>query len=236
MALGLFLEEKVTNRPQGTFFGGIGMNVRKALAAASLVFGLVVSQNVFAAAFSNGSFEEPDVANGTPGDSGDIGGIPSWTFNEASGDDIRVFDGDFFGSGIVAQDADQYLGFGSFGGSVGGVISQAFDTVVGKSYQISFWANNAAFDSSTHQLIVAVDNTGGDGITATPTVSNEWQQFGFNFTASSSTTTVSFESALTSGDGASSDILLDNVTVIPEPASIALLGVGGLVLLRRRTA
>jgi hypothetical protein len=99
---------------------------------------------------------------------------------------------------------------------------------------VSFWVNNAAFDSSTHELIASVDNTGGDGVTAAPSASNEWQQFGFSFTASSTTTTLSFESNLTGGDGASTDILLDNVTVIPEPASLALLGLGGLMMFRRR--
>lgn len=211
------------------------MKIQTSLMAGGLA--AVFAGGASAAAFSNGSFETPDVPTGTPGDNGDITGpIGPWTLDETSGDDIRHLDGDFFGGGVVAQHGDQYVGFTAFGAADGGVLSQAFDTVIGQAYTVSFWVNNASFGPSTHSLTAAVDNTAGDAAVGTPSQDDTWENVSFNFTASSTTTTLSFTSAILTGDSASTDVLLDNVTVseVPEPGSLALLGLGGLLIARRR--
>lgn len=203
---------------------------------AALAFSLPLSATAQASLITNGSFELPDVTTGTPGDSGANPTIPGWTLDLTSGDDIRVFDGDFFGGGVVAQDGDQYLGFTSFGGTDGGILSQSFATQIGKTYTVSFWANNASFEPSTHRLDVTVDTTVPTTLAALPSASNEWQFFSFTFDATAVLSTLSFESVIVSGDSSGTDILLDNVSVVPEPASMGLfaMGVIGLARLVRR--
>jgi len=52
----------------------------------------------------------------------------------------------------------------------------------------------------------------------------------FTFTADSTTSTLKFYTPDTSGYGP----IIDNVVVTPEPASLALVGLGGLALMSRR--
>jgi len=211
-----------------------------AVVMAAVVFSLGAATN--GSIVENGGFEDPDIAfeadANAAGGSGDISGLPSWVFDETSGDDIRHFDGPF--TGIAPLDG-QYVGFTYFGSPDGGSISQSLATVIGQTYSVSFYVNDAVLAGpNSYSLVAAVDNAANDSLTATPSVDQVWEQFSFDFVASSTSTTLSFTSQLDVGDGGSADVLLDNVAVngvVPAPGAFVagLLGLG-CVARRRRVA
>ncbi|SHK42594.1 PEP-CTERM protein-sorting domain-containing protein [Rubritalea squalenifaciens DSM 18772] len=144
----------------------------------------------------------------------------------------------------------RYVQFGQ-AGSTGGSIAQTFDTIIGMTYEVTFdfgkYGPTAGQDAV---LQVSVDNLAGTiqtytdttGSTYTsstamsPTYEDTVDQI-FTFTASNSSTTLTFLDAST--NGSSTDMGLDNIRVaaVPEPSSTALIGLAGLgFILRRKRA
>ena len=112
----------------------------------------------------------------------------------------------------------------------GASLSQDLATVAGRTYRFSYFLNNVytvnndftvAFGGQT-VMSGAGPQTGAVGV---------YTAYSFDVTATSNVSTISF----TIGNDLSS-IGLDDVSVqtVPEPASMAALGLGALALLRRR--
>jgi hypothetical protein len=64
--------------------------------------------------------------------------------------------------------------------------------------------------------------------------SDDWQQHSVDFTPTQSTVTVFYKGGTNTGDASITRV--DNFAIVPEPATLALLGLGALPLLRRRRA
>jgi len=75
--------------------------------------------------------------------------------------------------------------------------------------------------------------TTGEMFQAVP-VSDDWQLIEWVFTTPSDVTTVLPVWLINDVPGITSDVLIDDVSLVPEPMTIALLGLGALVLRRRK--
>ena len=128
-----------------------------------------------------------------------------------------------------------FAAFGGNGGS-GGVLSQDIATTAGTLYNLSF--QYGAFGNAAQSIFVTAGGL-NQTVTATSPSTNlslVLSDYTFSFTAAAGlTTTITFTDTRVIGSSGGADGLLDNVSV-PEPAGLALLGLGliGTGLVRRR--
>jgi hypothetical protein len=138
------------------------------------------------------------------------------------------------------------------GGAVGGVY-QDLTTVIGESYDVSMWVQNFDyFVGVGGQVKILAGSAGTDtytfengldvsilystaGLVDQNFLTNEdgsWSQVSFQFTAIDTTTRFGIYSNPV--EPISIDVDDVSVTAVPEPTTLALLGLGGLLLRKRR--
>jgi|SRR5579871_5826743 len=174
-----------------------------------------------AAAFATGAFAQNLVNN--PGfETGDLTG---WTVNHAGG---------FSGVGTSPGSPHSgsyslYLGATSSGDAED--ISQSITTVTGAQYLVSFWAYDeyGANDPAAGLNVTFGGNSVFGGIPNPST----YAQYSGTFTATGTSTTLDVNGWETSAYINVDDISVTRVQT-PEPASMAVLGLGALALIRRR--
>lgn len=199
--------------------------------AGSLVALTVLAVASQANLISNGGFE---AFNTSAADGGGIGpgyftynagntSLNDWTIGGTSIDVVTVPPGIY---PIFADNASLDL----LGTPGPGSISQAITTVVGQQYDVSFWAQ--ATGAAINQT-VNLNAIGAATQSTSFTVSlGTWTQYSWSFVADSTSTTISFASdPLNTGTG---NTFIDNVEAVPEPMSMAVLGLGLAALARRR--
>ena len=192
---------------------------------------LALSTVAGAASFTNGSFEVgPAVGAFTTLNAGDTS-VSGWT---VGGESI-----DYIGSYWNAQDGGRSV---DLAGNGPGSVAQTFDTILNRHYTVTFWlAGNTDGAPTTKSTVVSA---GGEPVTFTFDTTGDsipgldWKKYSYSFTATGTSTTLSFAA----GDPGFYGAALDNVSVlgVPEPASWALMiggfGLVGAASRRRRLA
>jgi choice-of-anchor C domain-containing protein len=185
---------------------------------------LVLAGSAYGAAFTNGSFESASVAPGSfiQLNSGDTS-ITGWTVRPASID--------YIGTYWVSEDGVRSL---DLSGSAAGGIEQAFDTIPGSVYSVTFYlAGNP--NSTCDAFPVKGLDVGATGnptqhftfdVTGHTTSSMGWELETYTFFAAGASTTLFFQSTTASGCGPALDNV--SVTVVPpvpalSPATVATL-------------
>lgn len=124
-----------------------------------------------------------------------------------------------------------------------GATSQTFDTTSGTAYQVTFaMAGNSAGGNAIKTVNVAAASSSANftfDTTGRSTTNMGWSDRVFTFTASATSTTLTFTSQEANAYGPALDnVRVAAITAAPEPGTIALLlvGTGAGVLVRRRRA
>jgi hypothetical protein len=169
---------------------------------------------------TNGSFEDPAISDPWFTYFAGSGDLLGWGVGGAS---VDVVNGDLFG--VPAYDGIQFL---DIAGSPGpGGIAQDFATDVGQQYQLTFFYIPRGFSAKVTFVTGSasyVDDIVDIGATG-------WQQYSRTYTALHPISTLIFQSQPGGdSDGVYIDaISVEEVSAVPEPSSMALLGIGACV-------
>lgn len=215
-------------RIHGTRYGFVALALSTAM---TCTVGSTLAGNIV----FNGSFEDPVVTNGAKWDIF-TPGIPGWTISR--GPSIELHRGV---NGWLPAEGSQYLELDSDidgpGGAMNGddasfAIYQDISTLPGVWYDLEF-AFSPRPGVSDNVLEVwwggsLIDTIAASGVGLSNT---QWTYYTYQVQASGTTTRLEF------GDAGVSDSLgtfLDDVRVVPEPASIAFLAIVGAIAVGRR--
>lgn len=166
---------------------------------------------------------------------------PSWTATGVVSVTGPAGGGFYFDGGSVAQNGNYLVAFNGGNQDPSGAISQTFDTSAGTEYLVRF--DFGATGGGYQQITANIFGADGTSLLASKTVSGfngpNLQTFDISFVSDGSASTLQFVD-FASNNSFNQDGLLDNVVVsaVPEPAGIALFGLGllGFAASRRKAA
>lgn len=200
------------------------MVLKQSAVAAALAVAATAAQ---AAAFTNGGFESPNILGFQSVinlATAPTGWVPGGVLQNSS---LFMEDsGNFFSD--VSQEGGQMLGFGG-NGTAGAIISQTFDTVLGTTYQVSYFVTAQQLgtgpQSYSAQALNGATVLGSDS-GSIPAARN-WVQHQFSFVAAGTSSTLVFTDTSNGSAAVEINWALDNVQVNglsappPNPTPVA---------------
>jgi hypothetical protein len=114
-------------------------------------------------------------------------------------------------------------------GNESNVWYESLPVTSGQAYQFSGWALKANTEGASSILSFEVDGVS----LGLMTPANIWTNFQYEWIAPS-TATVTFSARSMTNEWNGNDFALDDLSVVPEPATLCLLSLGSLVLRRRK--
>lgn len=161
--------------------------------------------------------------------------LPGWAI--AAGSVDVTTNGSSWGPAFVGLNSVDLNGWDA------GTLSQSFATEIGKIYQVSFAFSRNAVGAPDQATALVTAGNGSLQIVAPNDVSRfgsaaamKWEQASFQFTATGTLSTLSFQATVPGNGGVFLDAV--NVSAVPEPETYALmlagLGAVGFVARRRR--
>jgi hypothetical protein len=218
------------------------------LAASAAVAGQACAANLLV----NGDFEAPATPNGGYIEYGGGDSFTGWNVTGPAGNAVIQLNTNYIEpniafpaeSGLTSMDL---TGAGNTGPTSG--VNQSVATVVGTTYDLSFWVGNADGSGNASYNLPSTVNLSIDGGALQPFTnsntthfSTNWELFTTSFVAEGASTNIAFLNGTALGDNETG---LDNVSLtiagVPEPASWALMmtgvfGLGAVLRVNRRSA
>ncbi len=187
------------------------------VAVSSMLFAVTAQANLIV----NGGFEDAAIENG-------------WSYGDEAGwegDNVEIWD-NFGAIGPYEGDKHAELNAHPNDGSTFSIY-QEFKTIVDQAYNL-FLAYGAR--SSTEESFL-VEVTGAEDMTMSDHEVNKWSTYEGIFIATAEKTTLRFTSIVPQSHTVGNFLDDIRVTAVPEPGSLALLGLGmiGLAVARRKT-
>jgi len=192
----------------------------------------------------NGGFESPSVPAGTFIHYGTGStGMTGWTVVGPQVSQIHTTYGEP-GLGVTAFNANSGLaslditGGGNVGTNAG--VTQTVATVAGQLYELSFFVGKATGGANySSQSILDVSIDGGARVSYfnavnTPVGFVNWIQHSVQFTATSTSTSITFFNGTALGTNNFVGLDDASLTAVPEPMTCGLLAIGAAAALRRR--
>ena len=205
--------------------GAVGLVTVAPLAGANLV--------------TNASFETPVVPAGSFTNFGVASlALTGWSVSGLSFTNVSIVSGSFSQNGVSfpAEDGSQWLDLTGDGSNSNESVSQPVVTTAGDQYQLSYYIGNTTggqiFGTTSTVDVLLNGSLAFVDTNALPSPTTLiWEQFTHTFIASGATTSIGFRNADPSTDNSNG---LDNVVLTdlgpagpaPEPATLALIGVG----------
>lgn len=211
------------------------------LAVLSATLAVLVAKPADANLILNGSFETPLVpVGGTTIFGAGSTSITGWTVVGVGADSVALVSTSFAQSGVTfnAQQGQQWIDLaGNASNSQSSGVTQSIATVPGGSYEVSFYVGSADdvvnnfFFPSTIDLSINGGPRAHFTNPATPSNHLDWAQFVVPFTATGSSTSLTFYNGGTNFNFLSA---FDNVVAVgvPEPSSGVLIAFGIAVFSR----
>ena len=207
---------------------------------------LLVTPALWANLLTNGSFEQPNLTDGTTSKifASGSNAIDGWTVTGFGPSDVSILRSDFTIDNLsfAAHSGNQSLNLtGAFPGEAAGV-SQKVPLTKGDQYELTFWIGNQDDTAANFTLAPTVElDLNGNFIdfftnTATTKGALKWKQFTYDFTATKAANVIGFSNATLSFEH---EVGLDSIdlkdvtpgAVTPEPASLAMSAFGLALLL-----